>query len=98
MCCVELRQYSSLHEELFLTEWNLGHFSEVVYMGYDTIFLDQNLMGNPKKESKIQNNQPLRRFWVPWKFPYTYSGNSVRIDPKITHGILICNIVVSKSK
>ena len=33
-----LGQYSSLHEEIFLTEWNLGHFSEVVYMGYDTIF------------------------------------------------------------
>ena len=55
-------------------------------MGCDTTFLDQNLMGNPKKELKIQNFKPFPRSgntqyiaYILHTF-YTYTGNSVKID------------------
>ena len=59
---IEIWHISSLHEQICLTRWKICHFSEVDIMDCHTIFLGQNLMGNSKKESKIQNYVQVRRY------------------------------------
>ena len=42
--------------------WKIHHLSEYQVGTSHTTFLGQNLVGNPEKESKIQNLEPFSHF------------------------------------
>ena len=66
----------------------IGSFSKIPLWACHTIFLGQNLMGNPKKHISLQNFQDLPR-----------SGNALYISHIITPNIPILGcFVINQSK
>ena len=57
-----IRYISRLHVHIPDKMWKICHFSEYQVGASHTTFLGQNFVGNPKKESKIQNLEPFSHF------------------------------------